>query len=205
MPKNHHRARVRGLVAATLSFGAVITLSNSSLVNGQTDVALSPIEILVEKEAIREQLAQYDLLLAGDGVRRDGLAWATRLFTQDATFQVFTPDGRMFLNPRNRDEIAQLVGRRPVTTNQQRPSPPPGPARVTRHFPINTAFDELTRTTARTRTSTLVISVPRIADPAIAPVITLVTYHDTWRKEADGVWRKSSTILRNANCATAHC
>lgn len=91
------------------------------------------------------------------------------------------------------------------------PVPPPaappanGPAQAAsgaqrganRHFPIDIAFDELTPTTAKTRTTTIIMSgQANSADPT-RPLSNsaLVVYHDAWRKEG-GVWRKAKSELR---------
>jgi hypothetical protein len=77
---------------------------------------------------------------------------------------------------------------------------------VLRHYPVNVVFDALAPDSAETRTTTVIITgrATYIAPspPTVSP--TLVVYHDTWRKTAEG-WKKSKSVLRYTTCTGACC
>ena len=150
------------------------------------------IESALARESIREALAHYSMLLDGDGVGRDPETWAKKLFTSDATFVLHYPDGSEQYRIEGREAIGKTFGR-------------PGSSKVaTRHFMVNTVFDELTPTSAKTRTSALIQVSRRDQDCAKKegvlnggqPLLSaLIVYHDTWVHDA-GEWKKKLSILR---------
>jgi hypothetical protein len=150
------------------------------------------IESALARENIREALARYSMLLDGDGSTRDPQEWANRLFTSDATFVLHYPDGTEQYRIEGRDAIGKTFGRA-------------GSSKVaTRHFMVNTVFDELTATSAKTRTSALIQVSKRDQECARKegalnggqPVISaIIVYHDSWVLE-DGEWKKKLSVLR---------
>src|SRR5262249_3978103 len=101
-------------------------------------------ESALARESIRDALARYSMLLDGDGARRDPRGWADQMFTPDAVFKLYYPDGTEQYRIEGREAIFNTFG-------------PPGSKKVgTRHFMVNTVFDELTATSAKTRTSALI-------------------------------------------------
>ena len=97
------------------------------------------IESALARENIREALGRYSMLLDGDGIGREPQAWANNLFTSDATFVLHYPDGTEQYRIEGREAIGKTFGR-------------PGSSKVaTRHFMVNTVFDELTAKSAKTR------------------------------------------------------
>lgn len=152
---------------------------------------------LLDKEAIREQLVLYGLLIDGDGIARDSRKWADQLWTADAVFQVYDAQGRsLFAGPKG------LVGRETVYGAFGQPLPFQ-PSYGVRHVFSSPHFEELTPTSATTRTIGFVIRGAKAesSDTAVmqSPVSSYI-FHDTWRKEADGIWRKAVTTVY---CSTA--
>jgi len=102
---------------------AIVGLAASGLksADSQAKARMSPLDILVAKDQIREQLGQYTLLLDGDGLTRDSDKWAEKLFTEDATFQSIGPDGQLLHGPQGlvgRAEIAKTFGGGPRAANR---------------------------------------------------------------------------------------
>lgn len=165
---------------------------------GRPPVQSQALSILLAKEAIREQLTLYALLIDGDGKGRDPRAWADRLWTEDATFQVFDADGKsIFGNDvglRGRAAIFAMFGR----------SLPENLPFAVRHVFGNPYFDEITATTARTRTIGFVIRGDK-AEPepgAAQRPLAAYVFHDVWRRGTDGTWRKAmTTVYCGVGCA----
>lgn len=172
----------------------------------QAGAQMSALDILVAKDQIREQLGQYTLLLDGDGLTRDPNKWAEKLFTEDATFQSIGPDGQLLHGAKGlvgRAEIARTFGGGPprARNGARPPADPARPQMVFRHYPVDVVFDELTPTSAKTRTTTMIMTGPRNYVTPNPPTVNpaLVVYHDTWQKTADG-WKKSNSVLRYTTC-----
>ena len=121
------------------------------------------IESLLARESIREALANYSMLLDGDGAGRDPQQWANRLFTADATFVLHQPDGKEQYRIEGREKIGSTFGR------------PASPKVAVRHFMVNTVFDEVTSTSAKTRTSALI---------------------QVSKRDQGGEWKKKLSVLR---------
>jgi hypothetical protein len=154
------------------------------------------IESAIARESIREALAQYSMLLDGDGIKREGRAWADKLFTPDAVFVSHYPDGTEQMRLEGREAIFNMFGR-PNTSATP-------PTTAARHFLVNTVFDELTPTTAKTRTSALIQVSKRDQDGAKkegrlnasqSVISAILVYHDAWVLDA-GEWKKKLSILR---------
>jgi len=149
------------------------------------------IESALARESIREALAHYSMLLDGDGIGRDPQAWARKLFMPDATFVLHYPDGTEQYRIEGSEAIGKTFGRGSSKN-------------ATRHFMVNTVFDELTATTAKTRTSALIQVSRRDQDCAKKegalnggqPVLSaIIVYHDSWVLDG-GEWKKKLSILR---------
>ncbi len=150
------------------------------------------IESALARESIREALAHYSMLLDGDGAGRDPIKWANKLFTSDATFVLHYPDGTEQYRIEGREAIGKTFGR------------PGSPKTATRHFMVNTVFDELTPASAKTRTSALIQVSMRDQEcgkkegalNGVQPVLSaIIVYHDSWVFES-GEWKKKLSILR---------
>jgi len=150
------------------------------------------IESAIARESIREALSYYSMLLDGDGIVRDARAWADKLFTPDAVFVVNYPDGTEQLRLEGREAIFNTFGR------------PGSPAVAARHFMVNTIFDDVSSTTAKTRTSAFIQVSKRDQDGAKTEgrlnggqsvLSAIIVYHDTWVLDG-GEWRKKLSILR---------
>jgi hypothetical protein len=136
---------------------------------------MQALDVLVAKDRIRERLTQYTLLLDGDGVSRPDLRrWAQDLFVENATFQSFGTAGPLF---------AGLNGRSAIEAHFAKSLP----NLIRRHFFVNTAFDDLTPTTAKTRTTgiTMYGRTEQGNAPLIPALVETVT-HLTWRNSDRG-------------------
>jgi SnoaL-like domain len=164
----------------------------------QTKIAkgMSPIDVLMAREAIRDNWTNYSLLIDGDGVAMREAEWAKLSFTKDFKWVWYDATG----HTTGEVGIANMA-RIPAEGVNQRPW---------KHLPIAIKFDEITPTTAKTRTIVVMFMVPKatvpgrpdgaagLSTPAV-PQAGQAVYHDTWRKE-NGIWMKSSTIVYSANC-----
>lgn len=164
----------------------------------QTQVAegMSPIDVLVVERAITENWANYTLLDDGDGVTMRQELWAPFTFTKDYKWLWYDSKGETL------GEVGyENFVREPEPGVFQRPW---------KHLPITIKFDEITPTTAKTRTVVLFMAVPKATQPntpdgaeglstAAVPQAGMAVYHETWRKESD-VWLKASTVVYSANC-----
>jgi hypothetical protein len=164
----------------------------------QTKVAkgMSPIDVLMVERAIKENWANYTLLDDGDGVALRQEYWAKFTFTKDYKWVWYDAAGHTI------GEVGyENFVRQPLPGVVQRPW---------KHLPITIKFDEITPTTARTRTVMLFMAVPKatvsnrpdgaegLSTPAV-PQAGMAIYHENWRKES-GIWLKASTIVYSANC-----
>jgi hypothetical protein len=181
------------------AFGALLCCSPAY---AQTKVTggLSPIDVLVIKDQIRETWAQYTLMHDGDGVEDRTSQWAARTFTPDGVFKVYANDGLKLREYHGVKEIGEFA----VSSYA------PWKQRHGKHLPIIIAYDEVTPTSAKTRTVLTDISIvrstvkgmPDTAPGSTAPGVPSRAgsgvYHDTWKKQGD-LWLKSESILYSAN------
>ena len=196
-----HRHMLRtALVSAVAIFAGLagVWLGSTRLSPPAVAAGLSPVEELVAKSEINQQITLYTLLLDGDGVaKRDVRTWANRLFTEDAVFETYGGDGKLRSRQSGREDIYQ----------QNMKTAPFPPEISNRHFNVATYFDELTPTTAKVRTITTVLTVTRrqatgcvnLGDDGCggkAIRVTSFTYHDTFTKTADG-WKKSHSVIHS--------
>lgn len=191
MPRQ--KLNAAGMKALAAIAGLTIIAAPIAAAHASPSVPLSVLDALVAKEAIRAKIAQYSLLFDGDGIGRHPDKWAEALWTEDATFQAFGADGQSIIGKADpgfigRNEILRVFGA-PI---------PPDAKFAARHAFASTTFDEVTADTARTRTIGFVIRGSK-AEPAMPggaqPPLSTYVYHDTWRKGADGEWRKSKSIV----------
>ena len=179
-------------LVATAMASAIGTLS-ASAARAKSHAVRSVARLEADKEAIERKIQLYSLLHDGDGIRSDARAWADAIFTTDATFQVHWPDGTLLVpNQRpgiiGRENILRIFG--------SRPQPFGGP--IARHILGVPVFDRIDARQAQTRTLEQVLhGVPTIRPPsgdkpaAVQPAIDVYIFHDSWRKDADGQWRKT--------------
>jgi hypothetical protein len=149
------------------------------------------IETVIARESIREALAQYSMLLDGDGVAPNYRKWADDLFTADAVFVLKYPNGVDQERYEGREAVFKRFGRAG------------SPASAGRHFMVNTVFDEVTPTSAKTRTSALIQVSQRDTECEKKPgglnggkpiVSFIIVYHDTWVLDG-GAWKKKLSVL----------
>jgi hypothetical protein len=182
------------IAALVLWTGAVPA---QTVVTGETKVAagMAPLDVLVAKDAILERWAQYTLLLDGDGIADRAAVWAEDSFTPDFKLKLYDVDSKLVFQANSQDEM--------------RKGPQAALLASSRHVPITIRYDEITPTTANTRTVVLFVDVakasvqgkadgvPGLDIPGV-PQAAMAVYHDTWRK-VDGKWLKSSTTIYAAN------
>lgn len=199
------RQNIRWLVSGFWTVLVIGVLLSSFPAVAQTKVTggLSPAQVLVIKDQIREAWAQYTLMHQGDGLTDEGDKWADRSFTPDAIFQVYSNDGRKLREYRGLEEIRKYNSASIASQGPWKQTPG-------KHLPIITAYDEVTPTTAKTRTVLVDITVerstvkgvpdtaPGMKAPGVPSSVGLAVYHDTWKKQGD-VWKKSESILYAAN------
>lgn len=154
------------------------------------------VDMLVAREAIRDKIALYSLLHDGDGAARDARRWADAIWTTDATFQVIDQGGRRLFG---NGEIG-MVGRETIL-GAFGGGVPSGVDFALRHVLTNVAFDSLTPDSAETRLVEFNIRGVKSQQAAegtpVAPQGPVDVYimHDTWRRESDGEWRKSRSVV----------
>lgn len=154
------------------------------------------------RNAVSDQIANYALLVDGDGVQRDARVWADALWTDDALFQTYDAAGRpIFTDPtglHGREQIHATFA--PILRGDF-------PLRV-RHLFLDIRFDRITANEVDQRMVGYIVrgwreSPPPGADPALVQPSSYI-YHNRWRREADGIWRLSRSIVYCAfNCASA--
>ncbi len=143
--------------------------------------SLSPIDRLIAESEIRNKIAKYGLLVDGDEENpRDFQAMGVEEFGPDVMVQ-----GKKFTRE-------QLVKQSEAETFD--------PNLEGRHMLLSTYFDELTPTTAKTRTSAMYLIVTKkmqgapcskaVPDACGGRVVysSMWIYHHVWNKTPDG-WR----------------
>jgi hypothetical protein len=159
---------------------------------------MSPVDRLIAEDDIRQRLSLYALYADGDGVNpMDTPALAEKLMTPDVVSKSY---------PANGGPPRILNGRAPVAGTNPRQMPPVDRPSAGRHYLVQTYFDEVTPTTAKTRSTALYFDVTRnLVGPdckAAGPdacggkVVSsaLWVYHMTWKKTADG-WQIVENLL----------
>lgn len=169
----------------------------------QTKIAegMTTEEVLVIQSAIERAWASYTLLLDGDGTALYTAQWPSLTFTDDVEWTFFDLQGDLIF--RLDSEETMDIGRMEAAVSRITHRP-------WKHLPIITKFDEITPTTAKTRTVLVFMSVPKATEPntpdgveglstPAVPQVGMAVYHDTWRKE-DGIWMKSASAFYASNC-----
>jgi hypothetical protein len=167
-----------------------------SVDQGRTKVAadMPVIDVLAAKDDILENWAAFAFLISGDGVTDGRAQWADHTFTSDVKWKWYDATGNLRMEANGIDEMRL---------------PPMGAAHSSfAQVPMTIKYDEITPTTAKTRTVVMYVNVPKSTlkgqpdgVPGFSrgvPQVALGVYHDTWRKE-NGRWKKSESILYDAN------
>ncbi len=159
--------------------------------------AMTVLEQLEAKEEIRQQLVLYGLLAEGDGHHpRDTNALMEKIMSPDVISEQYFPDGSPVFPPRQgRDE------------NKQYTQPPRDLSKIgEQHYTVGIYFDELTPTTAKTRSQQIFITVSKNTPDdgcdntcgGQVKHIQMNDYFDTWAKTPQG-WQKVKTVIRSIN------
>jgi hypothetical protein len=161
---------------------------------------MSALDRLVAEDEIRQKVALFALYADGDGEKpKDVRALADQLLTPDVVVEVISGLGVSQSRTVGRDAVVAATA--PALPNQ----PTAG-----RHFVVATYFDDITPSTAHTRTTALYVNVTRNMvgadcqkaglDACGGRVVrsVLLVYHDTWVK-GDAGWQKSHSVLRLDN------
>ena len=163
------------------------------------EAKLSPIERLVAEDEIRQNLALYALLADGDGIKgKDTRTLADELMTPDVVTEIYYPLGHGPVTTIGREAVAGPA-----------PKPTAGPVAVEsvvkRHYLVDTYFEDLTPTTAKTITTSVHFDLtPNLvgkdcatrgagACGGLPARVIMWTYHMSWVKNAAG-WQ----IIYNA-------
>ncbi len=163
--------------------------------------ALSPIDKVVIENEINQQMTLYTLLLDGDGVNKaDARAFADKLFTPNAKYPNYSWDGTLGIVRDGREGIYTRVN---AALGQEDPTV------KDRHFNVGTYFDEVTPTTAKTRTVAMSLRINRnMLGPDCKKLggegacsghlirATTFTYFDEWQKTPEG-WLLTNSALRS--------
>jgi hypothetical protein len=155
---------------------------------------MSPVDELKAREDIRQQLVLYGILAQGDGNRpRDANLLVDTIMAPDVTSQQFFYDGTPAFPPRHGRE-----NHKSSTMNS------PDPAVGEQHFTVTVYFDEVTATTAKTRSQHMIVAVMHNvpggdcnnACTGRVKRVSLQNYFDTWEKTPQG-WLKKKTVIRS--------
>ena len=173
--------------AAALLLTAVLSVTVALNHGARASAGMSPLDRLVAESEIREQMARFELYADGDGVQgRDFRQLADQLHAPEFT-----------IGPRKmtRDEMVEESSAQVFD-----------PTLISRHYLVSTSFDELTASTAKTRTTALFMRLTRNMlgadckkageDACGGRVVhaAVWVYHDSWAKTAAG-WQKTAARL----------
>jgi hypothetical protein len=193
--KGLSRARFTALtlVLAVTAAGAAFSGWTSQ---PQAAGAMSVLDQLQAKEEIRQQLVAYGLYAEGDGLHpRDTDAISEKIMAPDAVSQQFFYDGTPQTPPRRRDpRVKPAPQERDLSTVGME------------HLSLGIYYDEVTPTTAVTRSQHMYIWVSKNmpGDPCNFVCggqlkhIQLNNYFDNWIKTPQG-WLKSKMVIRSIN------
>jgi hypothetical protein len=186
-----------GLAVAQLPEWRVATPAHAA-------TTLSPVDKLIIKDDIRERIALYALLADGDGAggrKRDLRTLAYTLMTPDVVSIIYTARG---------DPPIELKGRERVAQSPPEVDPEHASKIAGRHYVVETLFDEVTPTTAKTRTTAVYhdatrntggVDCKKVDEKTCGgvPVRTVLwVYHMDWRKTPEG-WQIFRNTLRDDN------
>lgn len=182
---------VRRLVAGAIALVAPMWTGTAAAATDGSAGKLSPIDRLIAKEDIRQQIALYALLADGDGVKpKDPRTLADKMMTADVVTEIYRP---------GEPTPIRMIGRDAVAGPPRDPAAPPVVApSVSRHYLVETYFEDLTATTAKTITTAVHFEVERSqpgkkctlfgkdACPVKAQRTTMWTYQMKWVKTSEG-------------------
>ena len=168
------------------------------------DAKLSPIDRLIAEDEIRQDMALYALLADGDGIKgKDTRTLADKMMAPDVVTEIYYPLAKAPLKLIGRDAVA---GPTPIVPAV----PAPVASTIKRHYMVETYFEDLTATTARTITTAVHFNLTRNlvgkdcanqgpgACGGIPARITMWTYHMTWAKTPAG-WQVTYNGLHMDN------
>ena len=184
------------VAASVLAGGSLVAVTGHS----KPVPGLSAVDKLVAEDEIRQKLVLYGLYADGDGEQPKNIrALADKLLTPDAVSETFTTLGKPGFRTQGRDALVAATP--PAEVN----SPNAG-----RHYLIGTVFDEMTPTTAKTRSTAYYINATRnmvgadckTAGPGACGGqvnrALMFVYHMDWVKNAQG-WQIQHSVLRSDN------
>jgi hypothetical protein len=204
MPSRHLRTISTWAVpVAALCAGLALgRASNLPLVGAaHAETSFSPIQRLLAEDEIRNKLALYGLYADGSGAGgppRDMQAMAQTLMAPDVVSEIHRADGAPPTIYKGRD----FISRTPPETR--------APGVAGRHYLVSTVFDDVTATTAHTRTAAVYFDASKTltgADCAKAgegacggkPLRTVMwVYQMTWTKTPQG-WLIARNVLHDDN------
>lgn len=163
---------------------------------------LSAIDKLVAKDEIRNDLALYALLADGDGINgKDTRTLADKLMAPDVVTEIYYPHSTA---------PVRILGREAVAGPQVTPAPPGPSASVSRHYLVETYFEDMTATTAKTVTTAVHFDLSpntigkdcKLAGAGacggVPSRVIMWIYHMNWIKNASG-WQIIYNGLRMDN------
>jgi len=186
------------LLLAATSAGGITNTAQAA------DAKLSPIDRLIAEDEIRQDLALYALLADGDGIKgKDTRTLADKMMAPDVVTEIYYPLAKAPLKTLGREAVA---GPAPVVPAV----PAPVESTIKRHYLVETYFEDLTATTAKTITTAVHFNLTRNlvgqgcaaqgpgACGGIPARITMWVYHMTWAKTAAG-WQVTYNGLHMDN------
>jgi len=185
-----------GAVLAAATLGGLTFAAAASA----AEPKFSPTDKLVAEEDIRNNLALYALLADGDGIKgKDSRALADKLMAPDVVTELFFPGSK---------EPVRMVGREAVAGPQVVPHT--GETTISRHYLVETYFESVTPTTAKTITTSVHFRLtPNLVGKdcktglsgncgGVPERIIMWIYHMDWVKNASG-WQVSYNGLHMDN------
>lgn len=182
---------ILGRTVVILSFAA---LTYSVAQTAPAAVLPGTLDRLVTEDAIRQQIALYGLLADGDGKNPASIRQlADKILAPDVVTDMVDAHGKNILHTVGREAVVSSTHVRDTQ----------GPVAIRHNF-VSTYFDEVTPTTAKTRSLILFVALTK---DGVAPKCLTggscesplkgagsYIYHDEWRKTADG-WQKSHATI----------
>lgn len=160
---------------------------------------LSAIDKLVAEDEIRNNLALYALLADGDGIKdKDTRTLADKLMAPDVVTEIYYTHSAA---------PVRILGRDAVAGPQVTPAPPGPSSSVGRHYLVETYFEDITTTTAKTVTTAVHFDLSpnaigkecKLAGAGacggVPSRVIMWIYHMNWVKNAVG-WQISYNGLR---------
>jgi hypothetical protein len=159
--------------------------------------AMSPLDRLVAEDEMRQKLALYAMDADGDGAQPKNIReLADVTLTPDVVSDLYFPNGAL---------QGHSVGRDAIVTGTA-PANPASPI-AGRHFLVSVYFDEVTPTTAKSRTTSVHFDITKnmlgadckkagegACGGRVVDAMTVV-YHSSWVKTKDG-WQMANNVIR---------